>query len=221
MENTFIPVFSSFEKQIIDKAISLGNSGGIVNLKNMLVDESGLIGTATEFEVKKLSDTDFSIHYSKPVNIASEKDKKWLNEIEQKLYDIVFLLEELEKKQLIHLVDEKYSSTSEAPAYQQNIPLSKDLQKQLCDLWDKKIIVMFSLKTLQQHDYLEENLYETRKQNKWYRILTIITILVSLASTGVQLYIYNSSKDSTQKVSIESVNDTVKIEQANVYKFVK
>lgn len=218
MENIFIPVFSSFEKQIIDKVISLGNSGCIVNLKNILADESGLIGTASEFEFIKVSDTEFNIYCSKIVNIAYEEDKKRLNEIEYKLYNIILLLEELKKKQLIHLVDQKDSSTSKVPTYQQNIPLSKDLQKQLCDLWDKKIIVMFPLKTLQQHDYLEENLYETREQNKWYRILTVATIIVSLFSTGVQLYIHNSSKDSTQKVSIESVNNTVKIEQAEIDK---
>lgn len=75
-------------------------------------------------------------------------------------------------------------------------------------MWNKDIKVLMRLKSLKQHDYLDEELYELKINNKRSRFLSLAALGVSivsiLASVLVQCF-------SVQKVSVESFKDSLEI----------
>ena len=203
-------IFSKFERKIIDKMISLDEDGHDVHLQNILADENGLLGHPAEFAFFKDEDR-FLLRYSKKLVPTSQNYKDIVKETEKKLYDSVLLLESLAEKGYILLVDatSELLSTPTTSDYKQEIPLCKDLESRLYSLWNKNIKILLRLKSLKQHNYLEENIYEAKRNTRWYIRLTAITIIVSLLSICVQVILAN--RNETQKISIEAVEKTIPI----------
>ena len=173
----------------------------------MVADNSGLLGSSTDFDFCIYPKENFCLYYLKNLDTDSETDKKFMQEIEKKLYDIVLFLEYLESEKYILIIDSKRKPNSKTN-YEQNIPLNDDLQKRLCNMWNKDIKVLMRLKSLKQHDYLDEELYELKSNNKRSRFLSLAALGVSivsiLASVLVQCF-------SVQKVSVESFKDSLEI----------
>jgi|GEM_PF-3725595 len=200
-------IFSDFEKKVIDKLFQLDNKNSDICLQNMVADNSGLLGSSTDFDFCIYPKGNFFLYYLKNLDTDSETDKKFMQEIEKKLYDIVLFLEYLESEKYILIIDSKREPNSKTD-YEQNIPLNDDLQKRLCNRWNKDIKVLMRLKSLKQHDYLDEDLYELKINNKRSRFLSLAALGVSivsiLASVLVQCF-------SVQKVSVESFKDSLEI----------
>ncbi len=200
-------IFSDFEKKVIDKLFQLDNKNSDICLQNMVADNSGLLGSSTDFDFCIYPKENFCLYYLKNLDTDLETDKKFMQEIEKKLYDIVLLFEYLESEKYILIIDSKREPNSKTD-YEQNIPLNADLQKRLCNMWNKDIKVLMRLKSLKQHDYLDEKLYELKSNNKRSRFLSLAALGVSivsiLASVLVQCF-------SVQKVSVESFKDSLEI----------
>jgi hypothetical protein len=206
-------VFSKSEKKVIDKMIDLDNGEHLVHLQNILTDETGLLRRFGEFSFCKPAGEVFSLRYAKKLDSSSKDAIKLVRSIEKQLYDVVLLLEALEKKGYILFVDTASEILSEPTIcdFKQEIPLDEDLKKRLYKLWNKNIKVLLRLKTLKQHDYLEESLYESRRYNNWFIILTSITILVSLLSIFVNIYLAN--RKDKHEILIEAETASISVKQ--------
>ena len=197
--------YSSFEKKIIDKILELDNEQSIICIQNIIADESGLLGTPGEFDFCNKSDSSFTILYQRDLNIAEKKDVNFMSDIERKLYDIVLLLEYFEEEKYIIVINSNRKFIKSESSFKQTIPLTVDLQARLSKYWNKDIKILMKLKILQEHKYLDESIYEAKRNTKWYIILTVATIVVSLLSIIVQICL--SKQDNIQKVSMEKIND--------------
>ncbi len=206
-----VSVFSDFEKNVINKMLLLDNEGSVVCLHNILADIHGILGTPADFDFCMESDEVFSLYYFKKLNISSSKDIFFMKETERILYDTVLLINYLIEEKYILLVDDISKKNRKKSEYSFNIPLEKDLQKRLCELWNKQMKVLLRLKTLKQHNYLEENLYESKKNTKYYILFTVISLFLSLVSIGVQVFL----SYQVQKISIVSVPKSVFVEKVD------
>ena len=170
--------FNEYEKKIIDKILELDEKGAsIIEAVNILTDKSKLLGRATfNFYIK---DDELELFYEKHEDINFFKD------VEKKLYDFIFLIKYLEKESYIVLIDTNKSFSSESQL-SQNIPLESYVSKEMAILLRKKIKPLHNLLILKKEKYLDHAIYSEKKRDWWYRILAIITIVVSVASAFLE-----------------------------------
>ena len=206
-------IFSDFEKRVIDKLLQLDNENSDICLQNMIADNSGLLAGSGDFDFCTDSDKEFRLYFHKELDIVFSTDIKFMQEIEKKLYDIVLLLDYLESEKYILIIDSKREPQSSS-AYEQNIPLNTDLQKRLLDIWNKDIKVLLKLKTLKSNKYYTPELYEQKRNTKWYIILTTATIAVSFLGTVFQ---YCGSR-TPQRIFVDSIEKTVQIKHEDTLK---
>lgn len=199
--------FSKFEKDVINRMSSIDESNGVVCLRNILTDTDGILGTGNDYEFSSSDKEKFSLTCSKEFDMSNESYKETCANIEAKLYDTILLLEFLVEKRYIILIDRDNSLKNE-PSYKQSIPLNADLQKRLCNMWNKDIKVLMRLKSLKQHDYLDEELYELKSNNKRSRFLSLAALGVSIVSILASVLVQCVS---VQKVSVESFKDSLEI----------
>lgn len=87
--------------------------------------------------------------------------------------------------------------------FEQNIPLDSFLEEKLFDLFQKDIKPLRELFILKNHNYMDADSYENKKRDIYYRVLTIITILVSVVGIIVDsCSISRSNIENPVKVEI-------------------
>ena len=175
--------FNEYEKKIIDKILELDEKGALIEAVNILTDKSKLLGRATfNFCIK---DDELELFCEKKIETSNHEDINFLKDVEKKLYDFIFLIKYLEKEGYIVLIDTKNSPSSKSQL-SQNIPLESYVSKEMAKLLRKEIKPLHNLLILKREKYLDHAIYSEIKRDWWYRILTIITIVVSIASAFLE-----------------------------------
>ena len=210
MRQSCMKTFSNFDRKVIDKILNLYENNSVVCLANILADESGILGKPTEFDFSSSGGNQFAVFYFKNLDTSKAEDRKFLKTKKQELYSIVLLLEYLEEKGYVVTTEGGAKPNPSANStHPQNIPLTTDLEKRLCKLWDKEIQVCYSLKELKDHKYMEQSVYEARHYTKWYIILTVIMALISVFEILTTSKVIIESVEKTVPVQIEKTNSEV------------
>lgn len=171
--------FNKFEQKIIDKIIELDIENKDVVAINILNDKSKLLGNSTFDWCMK--NENLELFCSKKLNISASDDVDFIKGIQRKLYDFIYLIEYLEQEKYIVLIDNNEMKNTETSNLSQNIPLDSFVSKKMVTVLNKKIKPLHNLFLLKKHKYLNLSRYAERKRDIWYRCLTSITIIVSLA----------------------------------------
>ena len=171
--------FNEYEKKIIDKILELDEKNALIEAVNILTDKSRLLGKTTfDFCIK---DNDLELFCAKKIETSNHEDISFLKDVKKNLYDFIFLIKYLEKEGYIVLIDTKNSPSSKSKL-SQNIPLESYVSKEMAKLLRKEIKPLHNLLILKREKYLDHAIYSEIKRDWWYRILAIITIVVSVKS---------------------------------------
>lgn len=170
-------LFNKFERKIIDSIIKLDSGKFVVQpinvfLESKISDFSNLQWISEDNKIK--------IYCNRTLDIQNKEDIDFIKSISKDLYDYVFLMEYLESKKYIRLIQRENFNVCGVMKFEQNIPLDSFLEEKMFDLFQKDIKPLRELFILKNHKYMDANSYENRKRNIYYMILTIITIIVSV-----------------------------------------
>lgn len=187
--------FNKFEENIIDKILELDQGNHVVEIINILNDQSKLLGGCI-FDWC-LKNEKFKLFCSKKLDVSNSIDVTFMKEIEKKLYDFIYLLEYLESEKYVAFIECNDIHHSESTDLLQEIPLDSFVTKKIEFLLKQKIKPLHNLYLLKKHKYLDISRYAEKTRDWWYRILTILSILVSLI--GII-----TTKTCTSNVSIKN-----------------
>ena len=170
-------LFNKFERKIIDSIIKLDSGKFVVQPINVFLESkisefSNLQWISEENKIK--------IYCNRTLDIQNKEDVDFIKSIAKDLYDYVFLMEYLESEKYIKLIKRENFDEHELIKFEQNIPLDSFLEEKLFDLFQKDIKPLRELFILKNHNYMDADSYENKKRDIYYRVLTIITILVSV-----------------------------------------
>lgn len=170
-------LFNKFERKIIDSIIKLDSGKFVVQPINVFLESK-----ISEFSnLQWISeDNKIKIYCNRTLDIQNKEDIDFIKSISKDLYDYVFLMEYLESKKYIRLIQRENFNVCGVMKFEQNIPLDSFLEEKMFDLFQKDIKPLRELFILKNHKYMDANSYENRKRNIYYMILTIITIIVSV-----------------------------------------
>lgn len=197
--------FNLYERKIIDKILELDEKDALIEAVNILTDKSKLLEKTTfDFCIK---DDELELFCAKKIETSNHEDISFLKDVEKNLYDFIFLIKYLEKEGYIVLIDTNKSFSSESQL-SQNIPLESYVSKEMAKLLRKKIKPLHNLLILKREKYLDHAIYSEKKRDWWYRILAIITIVVSIASAFLE-------RACTSSVVIKNAIKIEKNQEAN------
>ena len=189
-------LFNKFERKIIDSIIKLDSGKFVVQPINVFLESK-----ISEFSnLQWISEENKIKIYC---NIQNKEDVDFIKSIAKDLYDYVFLMEYLESEKYIKLIKRENFDEHELIKFEQNIPLDSFLEEKLFDLFQKDIKPLRELFILKNHNYMDADSYENKKRDIYYRVLTIITILVSVVGIIVDsCSISRSNIENPVKVEI-------------------